>query len=100
MYVKKQVASFFLGFLSVSDYKARELKTKMYKTTKEYGNDLSKRRKQDYDEESVISSVRVYSNIQAHLDMLYKKLCANGDYDHCVAHALNLILNNVAKTGS
>jgi len=86
-----KICESFLGFTSVTDCSAEGLKTKILKTIKEYGIDLSKCRGQGYDGANVMSGV--YGGLQA----LIKEHAPNADYVHCAAHALNLILNDAAK---
>lgn len=86
-----KICESLLGFTAVSDYRAEGLKTKILNTIKQYGIGLTKCRGQGYDGANVMSGV--YGGLQT----LIKEHALNGDYVHCAAHALNLVLNNVAN---
>ncbi|CAH1980142.1 unnamed protein product [Acanthoscelides obtectus] len=88
-----KICESFLGFIrvAVTDCSAAGLKTAFLNLTKEYGIDLTKCRGQGYDGANVMSGI--YGGLQT----LIKEHAPNADYVHCAAHALNLVLNDVAR---
>nr|CAI5870322.1 unnamed protein product [Callosobruchus analis] len=77
-----KICESFLGFIA---------KTVILNLTKEYGIDLTKCRGQGYHGANVMSGV--YEGLQT----LIKEHAPNADYVNCVAHALNLVLNDAAR---
>nr|CAI5847008.1 unnamed protein product [Callosobruchus analis] len=86
-----KICESFLGFIAVTDCSAAGLKTVILNLTKEYGIDLTKCRGQGYD------GANVMSGVCGGLQTALKEHAPNVDYVHCVAHALNLVLNDAAR---
>jgi hypothetical protein len=81
----------FLGFRAVHDQSAAGIEGNILKCMEEKGLDLSKCRGQGYDGAATMSGV--YSGVQSRI----LEKVPNALYIHCVAHNLNLVLNDAVS---
>uniref|UniRef100_H2ZWX0 DUF4371 domain-containing protein n=1 Tax=Latimeria chalumnae TaxID=7897 RepID=H2ZWX0_LATCH len=81
----------FLGFREICDQSASELEKKIISCIEQKGLHISKCRGQGYDGASNISGV--YSGVQARIS----KKEPHTEYVHCIAHNLNLTLNDSVR---
>ena len=81
----------FLGFHEIQDQSAAGIEDNILKCIQSRGLDLSKCRGQGYDGAATMSGV--YSGVQSRI--LQK--VPNALYVHCVAHNLNLVLNDAVS---
>ena len=81
----------FLGFRAVHDQTAAGIEGDILKCIEEKGLDLTKCRGQGYDGAATMSGV--YSGVQSRI----LEKVPNALYVHCVAHNLNLVLNDAVS---